>query len=272
MTNDLANVSVRRYPGMTEASDGVAVEEPLEIALDYNDAGQRKEMVAAITMRTPGDDELLALGFLFTEGVVQSTADIKNVRQSEANRVEVVLSDQVQVNLAGLERHFYTTSSCGLCGKTSIDALKAVAPFPPDSPEPVIAASALLKMPEIMAAAQSAFGRTGSTHAAALINYSSGLVALAEDVGRHNALDKVIGQAFKSDSLPVSENVLLLSGRAGFELVQKARMAGCPVVAAVGAPSSLAVELAWESDMTLIGFLRDGRFNIYSCPSRVTGN
>jgi len=272
MVKATIKVPVRRYPGMDEASDGVAVEEPLEIVLNFVDGEERREQVAAITMRTPGADAALAVGFLFTEGVITRPEDIEEVMQEEANRVVVRLSDSVVVDLAGLERHFYTTSSCGLCGKTSIDALRAVAPYPTEPPEPLINASCLLQLPAHMAAAQSAFGLTGSTHASGLFDLSGNLLTHAEDVGRHNALDKLIGERFTAGLLPLSKTVLFLSGRAGFELVQKARMAGCTIVAAVGAPSSLAVELAWESDMTLAGFLRDGRFNLYSCPSRVDSN
>jgi len=268
--SDSTEVAVKRYPEAVEQQDRLAVEEPLELVLRFNSNGSVKEQTAAITMRTPGADFDLARGFLFTEGVVSKPGDVVDVsyRGDESNAVVVTLDTAVEVDLGGLERHFYTTSSCGVCGKTAIEALSAAAPFSIDQGF-LLQADELLKMPAATAAAQSAFGQTGSTHAAALFNAVGELQYLAEDVGRHNALDKLIGHALQEGLLPLADSVIFLTGRAGFELVQKARMAACPLVAAVGAPSSLAVDSAWEAGMTLVGFLRDGRFNVYSCPNRI---
>jgi len=266
-----AKTAVRRYPGNSETSDALAVEEPLEIVLDFVSDGEQVSRTAAITMRTPGDDADLARGFLFTEGIIRAADEIADISQSEdtPNSVQIVLQNHVDVNLQTLERHFYTTSSCGVCGKTSIDALTAVATYAVEESGLRLTPEALLNSPEQVAAAQSTFGQTGSTHAAALFDAEGQLLFLAEDVGRHNALDKLLGRAMAEGLLPLHRHWIFLSGRASFELVQKARMAACPLVAAVGAPSSLAVDLAWEGGMTVVGFLRDGRFNVYSSPFRL---
>ncbi len=237
-------------------------------------------------MRTPGDDGELAAGFLFTEGILQKPEQVKQIRHCglkigkhedvidrasalNSNTIRVDLIDGVDVDLKRLERHFYTTSSCGVCGKSSIEALKtgALKLISPD--EPKFDGGLIHTLPEKLRSSQNVFDQTGGLHASALFNLEGELEIVREDVGRHNALDKVIGAKFLAGELPLSEKILLVSGRASFELVQKALMAGISILVAVGAPSSLAVELANEFGMTLVGFVRDGSFNVYSCSKRL---
>lgn len=266
-----------------EFRDRLAVEEPLEIRLGFP---YGKHRAVSITMRTPGEDGELAAGFLFTEGILKSTAEISQIRHCglkiglqkttldrvaalNSNTIRVDLAENTSVDLKKLERHFYTTSSCGVCGKSSIDALRvAAAKLPDDSFR--ISADVIHSLPERLRESQNVFDQTGGLHAAALFTADGDLDIVREDVGRHNALDKVIGRKFLDSEMPLSGRVVLVSGRASFELVQKAVVAGIPVMAAVGAPSSLAVELAREFNMTLIGFVRDGRFNIYCGMGRVS--
>ena len=260
------------------ATDRLAIEEPLEIRLGFVHEGKRERRSVAITMRTPGHDAELAVGFLFTEGIVQARAQVADVRPcglpapgtALRNTLRVELAPDVDVDWQRLERHFYTTSSCGVCGKTSLDALHvAVCPVPAQDGFRV-AASAIHALPAALRAAQDVFDRTGGLHAAALFAPSGELVALREDVGRHNALDKLIGASFLAGQTPLSEHIVLLSGRASFELVQKAVVTGVPILAAVGAPSSLAVELAHKFGLTLLGFVRDNRFNVYTGAHRIS--
>ena len=278
--------SVRRVvdDAVTEDSpDVLAVEEPLEIRLGFPDGRHRP---ISITMRTPGDDAELAAGFLFTEGIIQKPDQIKQIRHCglkigkvrdvvdragalNSNTIRVDLKDAIDVDLKNLERHFYTTSSCGVCGKSSIDALRTGANQLPASSTPTIDASVIRVLPDRLRTSQNIFDKTGGLHASALFTIDGDLEIIREDVGRHNALDKVIGARFMADALPLSEHILLVSGRASFELVQKALMAGIPIMAAVGAPSSLAVELAAEFDMTLIGFVRADSFNVYTGAHRM---
>jgi FdhD protein len=256
-----------------ESPDLLAVEEPLEIRLGFPDKTHR---AISITMRTPGNDDELAAGFLFTEGIVDSPSQIERIKHcgvkantSIENTIRVDLSDDTGVELKRLERHFYTTSSCGVCGKSSIEALRTNKnPFELNG-DMTIAADVIRDLPQRLRAVQDVFDQTGGLHASALFNGDGGLELVREDVGRHNALDKVIGAKFLAAEVPLSRNVLLVSGRASFELVQKALMAGIPILAAVGAPSSLAVELATECGMTLIGFVRGDSFNVYTGASRV---
>lgn len=257
------------------AQDALAVEEPLEIRLSYEAEGERKQQSISITMRTPGHDFDLAAGFLFTEGIVARAEQIAAIQHcaktngSQANVVRVDLRADVTIDFARLQRHFYTSSSCGVCGKTSIEALQATScPTLPQS-NWRFAAAVIHALPNKLRAAQSVFDSTGGLHAAALFDVDGTLLDLREDVGRHNAVDKLIGAQFQADKTPLDERLLLVSGRASFELVQKALMGGIPVLAAVGAPSSLAVELASNFGMTLIGFVRDGRFNIYCGAERM---
>jgi FdhD protein len=269
---------VERYSADRRArlTDEVATEEPLEIRIvDFEDTGTWRRSVA-ITMRTPGHDAELALGFLFGEALIDDAGAIASVtgcgpQQGTPpiqNIVRAMLAPGVTLPPASLDRNFVTTSSCGLCGKAALSALEqrqihAVAAGPSLSP------SMLLALPEELRRSQAAFDASGGLHAAALFDEKGRLTVLREDVGRHNALDKVIGWALARQLLPLSEHVVLVSGRASFELVQKARRAGIPVLAAVGAPSSLAVEAAERFGMTLVGFLRDRRFNLYTGGERV---
>ena len=263
--------------GARPAEDVLAVEEPLEIRIRVGQGADAPRRTIAVTMRTPGHDDELAAGFLFTEGIVRDAGDVERVVPCglpgadgvTRNVVRVELRAGTPLDLARLERHFYTTSSCGVCGKTSIDAVRTVTRFPLPAATPVVDPAVVHALPAALGRAQRVFATTGGLHASALFDKTGALLALREDVGRHNALDKLIGAALLAGRLPLHDRILLVSGRASFELVQKAAMAGIPVVAAVGAPSSLAVQLAAEAGMTLLGFVRDGRFNAYTHAGRL---
>ena len=256
---------------ISEKEDQLAVEEPLEIQISFLENGKRIQKSVSITMRTPGNDEELAAGFLFTEGIIQSKEQFKTVNSSilDENKVVVTLMDEEVPALKTLERNFYTTSSCGVCGKASIDAIKTVSIYNDLENNILITRDILFNLPAQLQNQQSIFESTGGLHASAIFDLKGNFIMLREDVGRHNALDKVIGSAFFNSQLPLNKTILLLSGRASFELIQKANMAGIKIVAAIGAPSSLAVQLAEECDMTLIGFLGKERFNIYSGWNRI---
>lgn len=255
-------------------TDEIAAEEPLEIRVTNTTADAARTL--AVTMRTPGDDADLARGFLLTEGVISSVNDVRGIEPTgpeTPNSVVVLLEPAVHIDWAGLERHVYTTSSCGVCGKTSIESVLDVrnrlgvrTEASPVSPRTLygLLARALEHQP--------LFRSTGGCHAAALFDTKGSLLAVREDVGRHNAMDKLIGAMAAAGHLPLAEAVLLLSGRASFELVQKAACAGIPIVCAVGAPSTLAVELADAVGITLVGFLRDDRANVYTRPERIRGS
>jgi FdhD protein len=248
-----ARVDVVRLPGGAE-QDAVAVEEPLEIRIDGRPV--------AVTMRTPGNDEELALGFCICEGLAPRSARLPD--DLAANVVEV---DAPAFDRERLQRSFYTSSSCGVCGKGALEAVAVEAP--PVEGGPVVARSLVAALPERLRAAQAAFAATGGLHATALFSADGELLCLREDVGRHNALDKVVGWAFGEGLLPLADKVLCVSGRLSFELVQKAAVAGCPILVAVGAPSSLAVELGRDRGVTLCGFVRGGRVNVYSGQWRI---
>ncbi|MBI1729131.1 formate dehydrogenase accessory sulfurtransferase FdhD [Candidatus Acetothermia bacterium] len=259
------------------ARDLVAVEEPLEIRLGYLLKNKRMEQSISITMRTPGEDFQLAAGFLCSEGIIQSPAQILQMsycvglekEKQEYNIVSVQLIDEIEFDPALLQRNFYTTSSCGVCGKASLEALQVQGcPVFPRA-KPLFASEIFYQLPEKIRASQSGFEKTGGLHAAALFDPAGNLITLHEDVGRHNAVDKLIGEQFLASKLPLNKYLMMVSGRASFEIVQKALMASIPVVAAVGAPSSLAIELARKFGMTLIGFLREKSFNLYSEPDRI---
>ncbi|HLJ97408.1 MAG TPA: formate dehydrogenase accessory sulfurtransferase FdhD [Gemmataceae bacterium] len=251
-------------------SDFLAVEEPLEIRLACDRAGRRQHHAVSVTMRTPGHDEELAVGFLFTEGIVTEREQILGVHACRrGNVVRVDLRPGVAVELGKLERHFYSASSCGVCGKASLDAVRVVAHARPFDGQPVVEASVIQRLPETLRAAQVVFDRTGGLHAAALFDVGGNLLELREDVGRHNALDKLIGAQFLAGRTPLRDGVLLVSGRVSFELVQKAAVAGIPILAAIGAPSSLAVDLAREDGLSLLGFVRRERFNAYTGADRI---
>ncbi len=271
MRAPVAPIAITRMENGTPvaADDLLVAEEPLEIRLGYGPEHDRKETRLSVTMRTPGNDEELALGFLFTEGIVSDPAHVvrvapcENVKAEErGNVVRAELHPDVDLDPAKWQRNFYTTSSCGVCGKSSIDAVRTQCTVPMG--RAIALDHALITaLPERMRNAQTVFKHTGGIHAAALFDAKGELWLLREDVGRHNAVDKVIGAALAS-RLSTTNCILLVSGRAGFELVQKCIMAGIPVMAAVGAPSSLSVQLARDSGLLLIGFLRDQRFNIYA--------
>jgi FdhD protein len=274
----ISGIPVRKTNGHSsiEAADFVVVEEPLEIRLGYLKNGALRQKSISVTMRTPGDDEALALGFLFTEGLIQSFSQVLEVsrppvrwRQAEENALLVKVTEDLESRIDRLERHFYTTSSCGVCGKASIEAIQMQSQFELIEYQPLVNADVIRRLPEKLLQNQSLFGNTGGLHGVALFNATGELLQVKEDVGRHNALDKLIGNALTGNQLPLLNCLLLVSGRAGFELVQKSVTAGIPILAAVGAPTSLSVELAEESGMTLIGFLRNGQFNIYTHPERV---
>jgi FdhD protein len=268
-----------RQGDFEERPDELATEEPLEIRLIQG--GKRRTV--AVTMRTPGADAELALGFLFAEGVIHGRADVRRVApcidtgegeeadSNCANVMEVELADGLaEPELAGLERHFFATSACGVCGKASLDALTVRLPGA-IAAGPEIPAAVITALPERLREAQGMFATTGGLHAAALFDATGELLAVREDVGRHNALDKLIGWALGEGLLPLAGHVVLVSGRSSYEILQKSLMAGVPVVCAVSAPSSLAVELAERFGLTLIGFLRGDRFNVYSGIERVAG-
>jgi FdhD protein len=282
MQSKHVEVVVRKVTGSStvECGDLLAAEEPLEILVETAD-GRRAPLT--VTMRTPGEDLELAAGFLMGEGIVRREGDIARIHPfgptqgdgSYRNVVRVELAAGVSLDRLRLERHVYVSSSCGVCGKTSIEAVRAAAPPSLAGARPLAAASveaaAIHSMPSALRASQGVFERTGGLHAAGLFTLAGELVLLREDVGRHNALDKLLGAELLAGRIPARDRMVLLSGRASFELVQKAEMAGVPVLAAVGAPSSLAVELAREAGMTLIGFVRDGRFNVYTGGERLRG-
>jgi len=263
---------VRRLRDGTDAMrvDDLVVEEPLEMRVQ----GRR----LAITMRTPGADFDLVSGFLVSEGIVRATEDVVAIRYCAGagddgtntyNVVEVTLAEGVLLPDPSLDRQFAITSACGVCGKASLDAIRTQAVWEVADDPIQVSAEVLAQLPDRLRAAQQVFDRTGGLHAAGLFNVDGELLCMREDVGRHNAVDKVIGDALRDGRLPLRQTVLVVSGRASFELVQKAVMAGIPMLAAVSAPSSLAVDLAQESGLTLVGFLRGSSMNIYAAPDRI---
>jgi FdhD protein len=269
----VADVGIRRYNGAIaeDTRDHLAVEEPLELHIEHGPTGDRSRQAVSVTMRTPGNDAELSTGFLFTEGIISSPNTVASTKEAflGENTILVSLTEDTVPVLSKADRNFYTTSSCGVCGKASIDAIKTASPFPLIPDDISIPAAIFQALPDRLRVEQSIFNNTGGLHASALFSINGDFIALREDVGRHNALDKLIGAAFIQDNLPLRNVILLLSGRASFELVQKAAMAGIRVIAAVGAPSSLAVQLAAEEGITLIGFLRGQRFNIYTHSHRI---
>ena len=274
-------VAVRRFRGgklgSSDDPDVVATEEPFEIRLGYSRRdGSRAEEPVSVTMRTPGHDEDLAVGFLLTEGIIRARSDVEGVvargqRATDGliNVVRVELTPGVADDFKRLERNFYMTSSCGVCGKASIDAVAIQGQYDLAANPFRMSGDALGRLPAALKARQAVFEQTGGLHASGLFDADGAIVALREDVGRHNALDKLVGHALMRGEVPLVRNGVIVSGRASFELMQKAKMAGVPLVAAVGAPSSLAVELAREFGITLVGFLKPDRFNVYSRPDRI---
>ena len=250
-----ARVEVLRLPAGASERDELAVEEPLEIRVNGSPV--------AVTMRTPGHDEELAAGFLLSEGFSVLTA--RPTEDLAANVVEVQVDGDV--DLGRLQRNFYTSSSCGVCGKGALEAVAVEAA--PVTSGLTVPAELVASLPERLRESQPTFAATGGLHATGLFDEFGSLISVREDVGRHNAMDKVIGHAFAEELLPLARYVLCVSGRLSFELVQKAAVAGCPILVAVGAPSSLAVDLARDRGLTLCGFVRDGRVNVYSEPQRI---
>jgi FdhD protein len=259
-----------------QAQDLVAAEEPLEIRVVHVDQGRSVSTPVAVTMRTPGHDFDLAAGFLFTEGIIHGPETVARIgyctdgpADQENNVVNVYLRPDAAFDPALVSRNFYMTSSCGVCGKASLDTLRVQGCRPVASGPLTVDAATLCRLFDELRRPQAVFEATGGLHAAGLFDATGSLLVLREDVGRHNAVDKVIGHRLLAGDLPLSDAVLVVSGRTSFEIMQKAAMAGVPLVAAVGAPSSLAVETALEFGMTLVGFLRPDRFNVYTGPQRI---
>jgi FdhD protein len=274
----VVDVAMQRVAGTARVPgrDCLAVEEPLEIRLEYGHGPERTKRTLTVTMRTPGSDVELAVGFLFAEGLIRHRRDVVQAESCGLpagplglrNRVRVELAPDVKVAAALLERNFMTTSSCGLCGKASIEALPAVNRA--RLPDGFVVPSAMVHdLPGRVRAAQAVFDRTGGLHAAALFDAAGNVLDVREDVGRHNAVDKLVGAQWLAAAVPLRDRLIFVSGRAGYELVQKALAARIPILAAVGAPSSLAADLARDANMTLLGFVRDGRFNVYSGAQRL---
>lgn len=267
----VTRVPIKRVNGECAVyqTDDVSVEDPLEISLSWPFESGLHTKTVAITMRTPGNDEPLAAGFLFTEGIISSRTDVASVQILGRNYVCVTLQGDVRFDPAVLDRHSFVSLSCGACGKQSIAAVKVARRLEISPGIPLVDPAVIHCLPDILRRSQAEFSRTGGLHASALFDSKGTLIRLQEDVGRHNALDKLIGGELLAGNIPLSDRILLVSGRVSFELVQKAAIAGVPVVAAVGAPSSLAIDLAAECGITLLGFVRDHRFNLYHDSGRI---
>jgi FdhD protein len=259
--------------GVQLADDRVVVEAPLEIQIHHPTLGGEAVSFGA-TMRTPGEDEFLAGGLLYGEGIINHASDIEVVEEStrRPNVINVRLSPRVQLDVQAPVRRFSAGSSCGVCGTTGLDTAIARATLLRIEPTGSVELDVLLRLPQLMRASQSKFTDTGGIHASALFDFSGKMLGLAEDVGRHNALDKLIGQNLMAGRLPLTHRIVLLSGRVSFELVQKALRAGVSILAAIGAPSSLSVSLAEATGLTLVGFLREAQCNVYSHPERLIGS
>jgi FdhD protein len=276
--SNTSRIEVRRVEGdvAVQAADMVAVEEPLEIQIGLDRRGVRTTRSVSVTMRTPGNDEELATGFLFGEGLLNRRSEVARIERPDAtagksaNWVRIHLAAGVRIDFKQLERHFYTTSSCGICGKASLEAVQRMTLSSPSGTSRVrLPASTVHLLPTRLRRAQQVFAETGGLHAAALFDAEGNLLSVREDVGRHNAVDKLTGAEWLNGRVPLENRILFVSGRASFELVQKAVRAGIPIFAAVGAPSSLAIELAQACSLTLLGFVRDDRFNVYSASHRL---
>lgn len=260
-----------------DCNDLVTIEEPMEIRISFIRDGKKVMQQVSVTMRTPGNDKDLAAGFLYSEGIISANEQINEVvvtgvdsqGRSTNNIVRVDLDDKVELDSSRLQRNFISNSSCGVCGKLSLDSLavKGIQKLSPS--QPTVSSSVIYGLPASLRKIQPAFERTGGIHAAGIAELCGTILDVREDIGRHNAVDKLIGALLQSGDLPAAERIMVVSGRAGFEIVQKAIVAGVPIMVAVGAPSSLAVELATEYKMTLIGFASENRFNIYSEAGRI---
>jgi FdhD protein len=287
MTNknhELDNVGHKAWPiskcianKVQDESDFLVIEDPLEIIIKQNQGKTTKKFTLSITMRTPGDDFNLVRGFLYTEGIIETIHDISGIRyvptknrfDIRSSSVEVSLLETCQVDEEKLNRHFYTASSCGVCGKTAIDQLQTHFSYILKKSHPLLDSKLITSGRNKIFEAQDEFQKTGGIHAAALFDADGNLLVLKEDVGRHNAFDKLIGEMLFQDKIPLLDNIVMVSGRASFELVQKSISAGIPIFLAIGAPSSLAVELADEYGQTLVGFIKQDSFNIYTYPERI---
>ncbi|MDF1565866.1 MAG: formate dehydrogenase accessory sulfurtransferase FdhD [Deltaproteobacteria bacterium] len=274
----VTEVEVQRHgrePGRRE--DRVVVEEPMEIRLEFGPLEARLGKSVSITMRTPGEDFELASGLLFSEGIIESAAELKGVERcgppaagrSESNVVKVSLSPEAEIDPVRLQRNLISSSACGVCGKASLEAVVPAEPVGPVPAGPRLSAATIQAWPARLREGQDAFAATGGVHAAGVFTPGGELALLREDVGRHNAVDKVVGALLARGELPVGERCLVVSGRTSFEILQKAIRAGFPVVAGVGAPSNLAIELARRFGLTLLGFLREDGFNVYAGEERV---
>ena len=269
-SSGIQGFEVRRYEAANPPVrniDQLAVEDPLEIVLRFHRKGLLVCKPISVTMRTPGMDEELAIGFLYTEGIIHAANAITDIETGPSSSIKLTTNSDVDTRR--LERHFYTSSSCGVCGKTSLQALEMNREIHLDAARPRISTETLLGIPQLVRERQSIFESTGALHAAAFFDSNNHAVRICEDVGRHNAVDKLVGAELRRGRTDFSDLLMFVSGRAGFELVQKAIMSGVPLMAAVGAPSSLAVELARKYNFTLIGFLRGNRFNLYSGSERI---
>lgn len=268
-------VRVRQGQVLPQEEDTLAVEEPLEICLAWNEKGIAQHAVLTVTMRTPGNDRELVAGLLWSEGIVREPAQLVGLEKSDnPNSVTAHLAPGHQLDMKRYQRHFYSTSSCGVCGKMAIESLRLLCDPCLQAGWPLLPATAVLQLPEALLSAQTLFQQTGGVHAAALFNTAGELLLVREDIGRHNAVDKLLGACFLgqehlSETVQPAGSVLAVSGRAGFELVQKALAANIAVMVAVGAPTSLAVQMAQAYNMTLVGFVKKQGFNIYSAPERI---
>ncbi len=277
MTSSVSSTKIIKIgaQGQEHVPDLVAIEEPLEIRLGIGPLNQREQFSLSVTMRTPGHDKELAIGFLFTEGIIADISEVNSIEYCETvkpdekgNVIRIELSPEVKVDEEKLSRHFYTSSSCGVCGKSSIEAIKVEIPETKTSFTKV-GASLVYKLPDVLKQAQKVFEHTGGLHACGFFELDGSLLRLREDVGRHNAVDKLIGSLVIEKKLPAVEKILVLSGRISFELVQKAARAGIQFIAAIGAPSSLAIKMAKKHQITMVGFLKNSSFNIYSGKERI---
>lgn len=257
-------------PHFSLEEDFLAVEEPLEIQLSFYHSDSKQTKSISITMRTPGHDKELAVGFLFTENILTDQNQIKKIEMLNENQICISLHQGISIHLEKLNRNFYTTSSCGVCGKSSLESIRTIIPEEHQQPTTLkLSSDIIINLKNELNIAQVNFSKTGGIHASALFDQQGKFITLFEDVGRHNALDKLIGHFFIKGVTNIENYILLLSGRASFELIQKAAMAGIKIVCAIGAPSSLAVEMAEEFGITLIGFLKKDSFNIYSNHQRI---
>ena len=270
-------VQVKRFKesSIEDVPDIVAAEEPLEIRLGFGPESQREQKSLAVTMRTPGNDLELSLGFLLSEGIIQSFDDVTHIEhcmdkdgERSENIVRVEVKPSITLDWEMLQRNFYTNSSCGICGKASIESLESMCPAKVNT-DIQVSPEVIHNLGTTMREAQMVFEHTGGLHAAGLFDPKGELLYMREDIGRHNAVDKIVGASAFKNMLPMSQNILMLSGRSCFELIQKAVVGGIPIVVAVGAPSSLAVETAKEYGVTLIGFAKDNKFNIYAHKERI---